>query len=157
MDFSPIDNSNDREYEILERVFNNGRKIQAVQREAVEYTDGDGTIKYAVKRLATADCGCFSSLSSMYMCHLCSKVMCHNHTSAVPCSSCLLPHLCFRCMVNLDAGDGVPKPLCIKCASEIKPQTILGQVWKAVLEFLSGKKVEENALTRTNSPNNPES
>lgn len=138
----------DREFEIEERIFPNGRKIQAINRDYIEFENEDGDVEFTLRRLATADCGCSCLLTNLYMCNRCSQIVCHNHTSAFPCSICGLPFFCFRCLVIIDNGE-TQMPVCLTCASQIKRPSFISQIWKGIFSLVFKKK-ESHEVTRRN-------
>ena len=147
--FDNSNSTNDRKFEIEERMFPNGRKMQAIQREAFEYEDDDGKIKYAIRKLTTADCGCSSSLKDLYICNRCQRIVCHNHSCAFSCSVCMLPTFCFQCMVILD-NDGERSPICLTCFAEIKPNGFFKQLAIDVWQFLIHRERPKNEIARRN-------
>lgn len=155
--FSANDSDNEREYEIEERIFPNGRKVQAINRESFEYEDEQKFIKFAVSRTATGDCGCSARLQDLYMCECCEKIVCYRHTCEKPCSICHEQYFCFKCMVTLQDGE-TKTPVCLDCEEQIKPPTILGLIWKSIWDLIKGKKKEESHdVARRNSQNNSKS
>lgn len=145
-DFSNSENINDREFDVEERLFPNGRRIQAINRESYEYFDEEGTIKFAVRRTANADCGCSCRLIDMYFCYRCLQVVCHKHTAIVGCSVCQAPSFCWRCLVVLDEGENKYTPICLICLEEKNKPSIFKRIW----QFLIHGKKNENALARRN-------
>lgn len=131
--FENEDNELDREVNIEERIFPNLRRIQAINRETIEYSTSNGEQKFSIVRTANADCGCSCRLVDMYFCFLCQKIVCFKHAGA-SCSICKLPTLCHTCLLNVDFGDGRPILICIKCFQEMNTPR-----WKRLLNRMLGR------------------
>lgn len=143
-DFSFSDSENNREVDIEERVFLNNRRIVALNREVFQYVDDSGTQKIAIRRVATADCGCSCSLNSLYMCWRCQRIMCYRHTAIVGCSICMMPGFCFQCLILYQAEENTPPtPVCLSCFEQIRHsffRNLIVKIW----HFIFKRRRKEN-------------
>ncbi len=87
-------------WDVDERVFPNGRMIQAIHEQVVEIEDASGRKRLRRERRANADCGCDAQLKDLYLCFNpnCQKIVCFRHCNG-PCAACNALTLCWQCIV----------------------------------------------------------
>jgi hypothetical protein len=120
--FEPQPPDLNEELDLEEKLFPNGRRIQAVHQHVIQVADSTGLKTYKVEKRATLDDGCTCRLCDSYFCFnpKCQKVVCYRHATG-PCSLCQRPSFCNACIVavTLEQGSANVKLLCKSCFNEL--------------------------------------
>lgn len=124
------------------RLFPNGRIFSATTQRLVEYQDGSGLKSFRTVATASADCGCYCSLSELSMCRVCQRIICPLHRiercdvcTGIACSLCSL-----SAVKEADASEANPSVafLCKVCFEDLvkKNTPLFIRVLRWLLEWL---------------------